>query len=65
LRQVEDFAREKGFEDKTVLFQKGAMLAQNPSAFETLEDLDEADRAIIRRETTRKFISSSRVVLSY
>ncbi len=54
LSQVEDFAKEKGLEDKTALLQKGALIAQNPSHFETISELDEEDRDVIRRETTRK-----------
>jgi hypothetical protein len=56
LSQVEEFAREKGMEDITELLQKGALLAQNPSKFESLKELDESDREIIRRETTRALL---------
>jgi hypothetical protein len=38
--------------------RKGALLAQNPGKFETIPELDEADREVIRRETTRKFNAS-------
>lgn len=54
LAQVEEFTREKGFDDLLPLFQKGALLAQNPSKFESIAELDEADRAVIRREITRE-----------
>lgn len=59
--QVDAFAREKGMEDIAPLFRKGAVLAQNPRDFESLSELDEADKAIIRRETTRK--SPSRCIV--
>ncbi|KXN90183.1 Putative polyol transporter 1 [Leucoagaricus sp. SymC.cos] len=55
LSQVEDFAREKGMEDITTLLQKGALIAQNPSQFESMPELDEEDKVIIRRETTHKW----------
>ncbi|KAF8885214.1 major facilitator superfamily domain-containing protein [Infundibulicybe gibba] len=55
LAQVEEFARERGMEDMTLLLQKGALLAQNPKQFESIPDLDESDKAIIRRETTHKW----------
>ncbi|KAJ3572394.1 hypothetical protein NP233_g3117 [Leucocoprinus birnbaumii] len=55
LSQVEEFAREKGMEDITPLLQKGALIAQSPSQFEIIPELDEADREIIRRETTHKW----------
>lgn len=40
-------------EDSIEVLKKGALLAQNPGHFENIPDLDEADKAIIRRETTR------------
>jgi len=55
LSQVEDFAKEKGMEDIIPLLQKGALVAQNPSHFETIPELDEEDRKVIRRETTHKW----------
>jgi hypothetical protein len=55
LSQVEDFANEKGMEYVTVLLQKGALVAQNPSQFETIPELDEADKEFLRRETTRMY----------
>lgn len=54
LRQVEEFAAEKGFEEHVDTFKKGALIAQHPGDFESLPLLDEADRAVIRREKTRK-----------
>ena len=59
LKQVETFVAEKGLEDKTDLFKKGALLAQNPKDFENLDVLTEDDKVMIRRETTRQFSSSS------
>ena len=64
LSQVEDFASEKGMEEITVLLKKGALVAQNPSNFELMSELDEADKEVIRRETTRKY-SYSRTVLRW
>ncbi|KAL9711736.1 hypothetical protein Ac2012v2_004808 [Leucoagaricus gongylophorus] len=55
LSQVEDFASEKGMEDITIFLQKGALIAQNPSQFEMMPELDEADKEVIRRETTHKW----------
>ncbi len=53
LAQVEEFTKEKGFDEYTETFKKGALLAQRPGSFETLPLLDEADREAIRREKTR------------
>ncbi|KAL0568184.1 hypothetical protein V5O48_013806 [Marasmius crinis-equi] len=55
LSQVQDFTREKGFEELLPVFQKGALLAQNPGKFEEIAELDEADREVIRREVTHKW----------
>ena len=41
-------------EDILPELRKGALLAQNPKDFETMPELDEADKEIIRREVTRK-----------
>ncbi|KAJ6613577.1 hypothetical protein B0H10DRAFT_2222091 [Mycena sp. CBHHK59/15] len=52
--QVAQFAKEKNLEHLTPLLQKGALIAQNPSGFESFDILDDADRDVIRRETTHK-----------
>ena len=54
LKQVETFVAEKGLQDKTDIFKKGALLAQNPKDFENLDVLTEDDKIVIRRETTRQ-----------
>ena len=51
--QVEDFAREKDLLDIVDDLKKGALLAQNPGDFESIPELDEKDKEVIRRETTR------------
>ncbi|KAJ7213653.1 hypothetical protein B0H12DRAFT_1155841 [Mycena haematopus] len=55
LAQVEEFVGEKGLDDKLKLFQKGALLAQNPKTFESIPELDEEDKDAIRREITHKW----------
>ncbi|KAF9446294.1 hypothetical protein P691DRAFT_776969 [Macrolepiota fuliginosa MF-IS2] len=55
LKQVATFTEEKGFEDKLELFQKAALLAQDPKNFENIPELTESDKAFIRRETTHKW----------
>lgn len=50
--QVESFVKEKGFEEKLELFQKGALVAQNPKDFENMTELTEVEKEVIRRETT-------------
>ncbi|KAF9522875.1 hypothetical protein CPB83DRAFT_899259 [Crepidotus variabilis] len=54
-QKVALFCKEKGFHEEEPLFQKGAILAQNPAQFEQLAELDEADKVVIRRETTHRW----------
>ena len=59
LRQVEHFAQENDLEDILPYLRKGALLAQHPKEFENIPELDEADKEVIRRETTRQYGLSS------
>ncbi|KAH9934461.1 uncharacterized protein BXZ73DRAFT_45706 [Epithele typhae] len=57
-RLMEDaaaFARTHGLEQYTHTIQKGALVAQDPAAFETLPMLDDHDRHMLRREFTHKW----------
>ncbi|GAA5985666.1 hypothetical protein JCM10908_007062 [Rhodotorula pacifica] len=49
------FAREKGLEEYEEEFAKGAQIAQNPLAFESLPLLNEEDRQIMRDEVQHKW----------
>lgn len=49
------FAREKGLEEYEEEFAKGAQIAQNPLAFESLPLLDEEDRQVMRDEVMHKW----------
>lgn len=53
MAQVEAFAREQGMEDIEPILKKGALIAQSPKNYESIPELDENDKAVIRRETTR------------
>ncbi|KAK1229185.1 hypothetical protein PQX77_007757 [Marasmius sp. AFHP31] len=55
LTQVEEFCRERGFEEDIELFKKGALVAQNPKTYEEIPELDEEDREHLRREVTHKW----------
>ncbi|KAF9476306.1 hypothetical protein BDN70DRAFT_952114 [Pholiota conissans] len=58
LKRVDSFTREKNLEDKTELFRKAALLAQNPADFENIPELTEEDKYHIRRETTHRWSQS-------
>jgi hypothetical protein len=55
MRDVEAFANEFGMAEILPELRKGALVAQNPDAFETIEGLDEADRQALRDEATHKW----------
>lgn len=53
-----EFATQKGLSEYADVFAKGAVLAQDPLQFESLEQLSEEDKRVIRREVTHKVRSS-------
>ncbi|KAL0581832.1 hypothetical protein V5O48_000200 [Marasmius crinis-equi] len=55
VKQAKAFAEQYGLEDLTTELQKGALVAQDPTAFEDLPMLDEADKEVLRREVTHKW----------
>ncbi|RXW19746.1 hypothetical protein EST38_g6115 [Candolleomyces aberdarensis] len=64
VKHVEEFAKEKGLEDKVELFTKGALIAQNPGEFESMPDLSEEEKEFIRRETTHRWSQSRDLYLT-
>ncbi|KAL4914368.1 hypothetical protein BDW62DRAFT_190433 [Aspergillus aurantiobrunneus] len=54
-QDVERFAREKDLEHILSDLKKGAVIAQDPKIFETLPDLTEEDKELIRREKTHRW----------
>ena len=55
MRDVEDFAQEHGLQDITNLLKKGALVAQNPAEFESVEGLEEAEKEALRNEVVHKW----------
>jgi hypothetical protein len=55
MKDVEDFANEKGLTDIIPMLKKGALVAQNPTNFEQIETLDETERDALRTEKARKW----------
>ena len=49
------FAREHGLGHLEEEFRKGALVAQDPTVFESLPQLSEEDKAILRRELTHRW----------
>ncbi|KAI0768833.1 hypothetical protein BD413DRAFT_96037 [Trametes elegans] len=49
------FAKKHGLDHLEQEFRKGALVAQDPTAFESLTQLDEEDKAVLRRELTHRW----------
>ncbi|KAJ7671747.1 hypothetical protein B0H17DRAFT_1162099 [Mycena rosella] len=47
---VNDFCQNNGFSDRVPLFQKAALVAQDPTGYDFIEELGEKDRHHLRRE---------------
>lgn len=54
-RNVEDFAREVDLVDMIPLLRKGALVAQDPPVFESIEELDNNEREALRNEVLHKW----------
>lgn len=54
-KNVEDFANEAGMAEHIPLIQKGALVAQDPPAFEQIAELDEVERDALRNEVLHKW----------
>ncbi|KAF9529267.1 hypothetical protein CPB83DRAFT_927280 [Crepidotus variabilis] len=55
LQQVDEFAEENDMQEILPLLRKGALLAQNPSNPQSIQELDADDLATIQREITHKW----------
>jgi hypothetical protein len=55
MSQVSKFASETGLTEMLPMLQKGALVAQDPARFEKLEELDDAEREVLRDEVTHKW----------
>ncbi|KAL8692978.1 MAG: hypothetical protein Q9218_002095 [Villophora microphyllina] len=54
-KNVEDFATEVGMTEHTALIKKGALVAQDPSAFEQIDELDKFEKNALRNEVEHKW----------
>ncbi|CEH14505.1 Predicted transporter (major facilitator superfamily) [Ceraceosorus bombacis] len=52
---AKEFAQRYGLDEYTDIMVKGALVAQDPFAFDAVPELDEADREVLRREVTHKW----------
>ncbi|KAJ6471627.1 hypothetical protein C8R47DRAFT_745810 [Mycena vitilis] len=55
LLDVDRFAEEKGLKHLSTELRKGALVARDPLAFESIDILDEDDKYHLRRETTHRY----------
>jgi hypothetical protein len=54
-QDVEDFANEFGLQEQISLFKKGALIAQRPGEVDSLAELNDEDRRVLRDEVTYKW----------
>lgn len=54
-RDVDEFAREADMEELAPLIRKGALVAQDPSGIDSMEELDEDERQALHNEVTHKW----------
>ncbi|KAF8506132.1 hypothetical protein JB92DRAFT_752413 [Gautieria morchelliformis] len=55
LANVDEFARERGMEDILPILWKGALVAQNPPDFESIVELEPAEREALQNEVLHKW----------
>ena len=55
IRNVDEFAEERGMTDIAHLLRKGALVARDPPAFESIEELDGDERAALQNEVVHKW----------
>ncbi|KAJ9127315.1 hypothetical protein QFC24_000722 [Naganishia onofrii] len=55
LSDVDRFVKEKGLEEHVDDIRKGALLAQNPTTFEQLDELTQSDKERIHHENTHRW----------
>ncbi len=55
LQQVEAFCRDNNLSEHIDAFRRGALVAQNPTEFESIAELTDEDRNILTREQTHRW----------
>ena len=55
IQDVEQFATEFNLVDIVPMLIKGALVAQSPGGIDSITELDEADRQVLREEVTHKW----------
>lgn len=55
MQDVEKFAKDNDLTDILELLQKGALVAQSPELIESIPELDEHERELLRNEVTHKW----------
>lgn len=55
LADVDQFVKDKGLEEHIADIRKGALLAQNPTTYQQLEELTQQDKERIHHENTHRW----------
>ena len=64
MKDVEEFAAEHGLNDIIPDLKKGALIAQNPAGFDSLEELAEDERAALRTEVLHKWKHTAQLYMT-
>lgn len=55
IQDVESFCKRFGLMDHVEVFRKGALVAQNPNAAQSMNELSDEERRVLEREHTHKW----------
>lgn len=55
LQEVESFCRDNNLSEHIDAFRRGALVAQNPDQMESISELTDDDRNVLRREVTHRW----------
>lgn len=55
MENVKNYASRNDLESLTELLQKGALAGQNPAEIDSIHELTEEDREVLREEVTRRW----------
>jgi len=55
MQDVDNYAATNGLQDIIPLLRKGALVAQNPHLIDSIPELEESERAALRKEVTHRW----------
>lgn len=64
MADVKEFAHQYQLEEILPLLEKGALVAQSPDDYETIPELDEADRIALKNEVEHKWSHPAKLYMT-